>query len=1380
MQVAKQVLWMMLGWLVLAQPVWADTLAIQVQPDRADTNFVRFAGHYYAMANLEDFLVEGTYTLPGSSSAEDGVYVLIEPEGSVRAFFSVPSAGTYTLWLRLRQYGNSSPTVSLELDGSSVGQLRGGGWKNRSFFLSAGPHSLWLTEDSGEEYRGWPYAYCGIDIMALTDNSNYDPPNELTADPLEPSNTHYARVAADCSNITVQAGGQAAHFSSTNGSWNAGALLLLDDLGAAQATVPFDSFGADWAGWNLSQVGVTSTATLATRFISGRTLNVVTPTLITPNNDGLDDRSILSVSPGATGTVTRFNGVSTCVLNTSNWNGVDHSGEPAPTHGYLIFSDAPGSSTVCGVFSNPDAPALLIPRVLAFSPNGDDVYDTIEVTLTNGLTLQSGDTLGVLNQQGQLIRNLPTDNPVVWDGRRNDLQPAPTGTYRIAVLDQELAPRLATTIERIDLPPTTDDPWEPDFFPLGVWYLGKRPIEDACADIEAHGGNALFGITAAVSATNDLDIAWDHGLRVLLNMTPLIHGPHILGAETAPSELELIELLGPIVEALSSHPAMLGYYIADEPGWNDERAYRLRAVQQTLARLDSDHPAVMVLIGLDGRMQYVDVLKPKVLFLDLYPKRDFDDDHSTHEPGNYTSIYGYANTTMLDYLDQYIERMGERKAPVWIVHQAHSFDHLDEPIPEELGLQAWLSLTRGVRGYFYFAYETDQLWTGLVSEAPGYLESDRWQALGNEFPRFSAQSNLFLNWTPTQTVVSIQGGGNPYGYERGELGAMTDGTNTYLIAVNRNATQTSQIQLASSPDPEAMVRDLETGQRRLLQQSFELAPGDASILLLEPPEPDTVPPSDPTGLRCTQTNAWGLMLQWTASTDNVSVARYHVARDGIALGETTHTGWHDRGLRPETIYRYSVTAEDVAGLVSTGAAEVEVSTPWQPAPAIPTNGLRLHLNSEIGVSYDADGFLQWLDQSGNAAHAGRRWEWPVPVHSPTPAVASTNEYTVIRFDGANNLLGVDLDPTGWEEMTVVMVAHCRGALANKSDGMGRKQHVALWWGSSNYQDSVVWAGPSLTNAVCSFGGMTHEMQYTFPAARGAGQPALLFATHDHGTQQLFVDGLLCAERDGAPVRIPACEPQNPQYPEDGSGYLGAGQVTSGFPGDLSDLLVYDRRLGDSERDALLASLYRRRMDTNRYRRIRSESGPYGAIIPSNAWTAADGEAVHFAMTPAPYSYLTGLTFNGQAIAPATQWVWTVTNDLLLEANFALQRTDLGVPHAWLASHGITDHFDALQFDDPDHDRMATWQEWIAGCNPTQRISRFTLHNAYLAPDDALAVEWQANEDRSYMLYHAPSPSGPFTPISEVTTFPSNRFGLPRQQLGTQGFLRIGAQVSDSP
>ncbi len=96
------------------------------------------------------------------------------------------------------------------------------------------------------------------------------------------------------------------------------------------------------------------------------------------------------------------------------------------------------------------------------------------------------------------------------------------------------------------------------------------------------------------------------------------------------------------------------------------------------------------------------------------------------------------------------------------------------------------------------------------------------------------------------------------------------------------------------------------------------------------------PPSAPTA-SATAADALTIDVSWTAATDNVGVAGYHVYRDGTLIDTAagSSTDFVDTGLDPSTSYTYTVDAFDAASNVSSSSAVVGTTA------AAPANGVDL-------------------------------------------------------------------------------------------------------------------------------------------------------------------------------------------------------------------------------------------------------------------------------------------------------------------------------------------------------------------------------------------------------------------------------------------------------
>ncbi len=123
---------------------------------------------------------------------------------------------------------------------------------------------------------------------------------------------------------------------------------------------------------------------------------------------------------------------------------------------------------------------------------------------------------------------------------------------------------------------------------------------------------------------------------------------------------------------------------------------------------------------------------------------------------------------------------------------------------------------------------------------------------------------------------------------------------------------------------------------------------------------DTTAPTAPSNLTATPGSGTAT-LGWTASTDNVGVARYNVHRSltngftpSVAnrIAQPTGISYADSGLAPGTYY-YRVTAEDAAGNVSAASAQATAVVSAQPAGLVAAYG------------FDAGSGTAVADASGN-------------------------------------------------------------------------------------------------------------------------------------------------------------------------------------------------------------------------------------------------------------------------------------------------------------------------------------------------------------------------------------------------------------------------------
>ena len=90
---------------------------------------------------------------------------------------------------------------------------------------------------------------------------------------------------------------------------------------------------------------------------------------------------------------------------------------------------------------------------------------------------------------------------------------------------------------------------------------------------------------------------------------------------------------------------------------------------------------------------------------------------------------------------------------------------------------------------------------------------------------------------------------------------------------------------------------------------------------------DTSPPSVPQSLTLNSASDTQVAFSWTASTDNVGVTAYDVARDTVIIGQSTTTAFVDGTTSPGKTYQYTVKAQDAKGNTSAWSSPLQVTTP---------------------------------------------------------------------------------------------------------------------------------------------------------------------------------------------------------------------------------------------------------------------------------------------------------------------------------------------------------------------------------------------------------------------------------------------------------------------
>jgi chitodextrinase len=222
-------------------------------------------------------------------------------------------------------------------------------------------------------------------------------------------------------------------------------------------------------------------------------------------------------------------------------------------------------------------------------------------------------------------------------------------------------------------------------------------------------------------------------------------------------------------------------------------------------------------------------------------------------------------------------------------------------------------------------------------------------------------------------------------------------------------------------------------------------PSVASMVRLPAPSEDTVAPTAPTNL--TASGGVGQVdLSWSASTDNVGIARYDVYRSNtsgfvpgpsnqVAQVAGTATTFHDAGLAAGTYY-YVVKSEDAAANLSppsnqaSAAATSDTTAPSAPAGLVATAGA-----GQVALSWTASTDNVGVSRYNITRNGAALGTATGTTYTDASVVAgNTYGYTVTAQDAAGNVsapsnLASATVPTSTRQVTVDRVVSAHQATA---------------------------------------------------------------------------------------------------------------------------------------------------------------------------------------------------------------------------------------------------------------------------------------------------------------------------------------------------------------
>jgi len=172
------------------------------------------------------------------------------------------------------------------------------------------------------------------------------------------------------------------------------------------------------------------------------------------------------------------------------------------------------------------------------------------------------------------------------------------------------------------------------------------------------------------------------------------------------------------------------------------------------------------------------------------------------------------------------------------------------------------------------------------------------------------------------------------------------------------------------------------------------------------------------------------------------------------------------------------------------------------------------------------------------------------------------------------------------------------------------------------------------------------------------------------------------------------------------------------------------------------------------------AGAYGAISPSGLVWVAYGGATSFLVTASSYYHISELTTNASTVgdlggAAWTNYTWSgIKGSGTVEAVFGENLATNDTPEWWLALHGLTNGFDAEAMADQDVDGAHTWEEHVAGTDPTNEWSVFSVTGVVAIADPGLVLSWYSVSNKVYSVEASSNAGAGYSVIA------SNIFAIP--------------------
>lgn len=288
------------------------------------------------------------------------------------------------------------------------------------------------------------------------------------------------------------------------------------------------------------------------------------------------------------------------------------------------------------------------------------------------------------------------------------------------------------------------------FFPIGI-YSANPPSDHVFGQLKAAGFNTAQTYAPQLAYLESyLNACESYGLKGLvppgrvLDAAAFADGAHLANVPT-----------------LRSAPALLAWYLVDEPELRDIPAEAVAQGRADILEFDSQSSIAIVVARRDRYDDYAGATD--VLMTDIYPIR---------------VARSLPLRTVGDAVWEAIDATANAK-PVWAVVQAFGYQNEvnngwgwdREPTVQELRAMTYLAIVQGASGIFFYAYHGSRYY---IEDSPEF-----WQAVKDVAGEINALLPCLVRPPAAPVTMALSRATSQI-----SCTTRTDGQNSYLIAVN--------------------------------------------------------------------------------------------------------------------------------------------------------------------------------------------------------------------------------------------------------------------------------------------------------------------------------------------------------------------------------------------------------------------------------------------------------------------------------------------------------------------------------------------------------------------------------------------------------------------